>query len=357
MRLINILVIAILTVLSTLPASGVTAASGADFSLVPDSQTVSTGQVVSVDIRIDASEQELDTVEVHLNYDPEFLQVVDENDNRITGVAEDAIVPGNITSTRLTTRLLNSVDNTTGHAAISYGISPVEGTPPVNEAFILGTIRFKAIKATAGTTISFSTAIGRYTLAVRSGYNVTGNRSGSTLVITADGAGEGDSDTPDESDGSGESAVDDGSLTVSITSPTDGTIASNATQVITGKVSDTGISTATLTFNDRAWTINIVDGYFGEEVTLIDGENKVAVTVVDSSGNVTTSRITINLATKSSGDGTSGDIDTVTTTVVGSTDTSQDKPLTWPMMGGIIGGLLVIGTVVYFLKSRRFRGY
>jgi len=349
MRLVNILVITILTLPGILPASGTAAASGADFSLIPNSQTVSTGQVFSVNIRVDASEQELDTVQVYLDFDTDYLQAVDGNDNRITGVTEDSIVPGNITSTRLTTRLLNSVDNIKGRAAISYGISPVEGTPPVNEVFILGTIRFKAVKATAATTISFSTAIGRYTFAVRSGFNVSGNRNNSTVLITADGTDEEDSEIPEES------AVDEGLLAVTITSPTDGTVTSNARQVITGKVNDTSIRAAMLIFNDTAWTINIVDGYFGEELTLIDGENKVAVTVVDPSGNVTTSRITINLAPESSGDSTSGDTITVATTDAESTDSPQDKPLTWPMMGGIIGGLLLIGTVVYFLKSRSSR--
>ena len=66
MRLVNILVITIITVLSILPVSGAVAATGADFSLVPDNQTVSVGQVVSIDIRIDAGEQEMDTVDVHL---------------------------------------------------------------------------------------------------------------------------------------------------------------------------------------------------------------------------------------------------------------------------------------------------
>ena len=273
MRVVCIMGLSAVLVMGSLIGARTIASSGVDFTLVPASQAVSVGQVFTIDIDVDAGSQELDTVEAHVNFDPTYLQVVDEDDNLLTGVTDGAIVPGSITTTELTTGLLNRIDNGSGHAGIACGIPP--GGEPVNEVFTLGTIRFKAVAESAGTTITFSTATGRVTLAVRSGTNVTGDRVGSTMAITA-------TDSP------------------------------------------------------------------GEENT----EEPPAPDSETPSG-------TVNLTTSASGEKAAGDVELGNTTGTagasegGDTPLSpQGKPLTWPIVGGIIGGILVIGLVAYFLTTR-----
>ena len=358
MRLACIMGLTAVLVIGSLTGAGTIASPGADFSLVPANQTVSVGQVFTIDIGVDAGIQELDTVEAHVNFDPTYLQVVDEDDNLLAGVTDGAIVPGSITTIVLTTGLLNRIDNGSGHAVIAYGISPVEGTL-VNEVFVLGTIRFRAMAESEGTTITFSTASDRVTLAVRSGTNVTGRLTGSIVAITATGSpGEEDTEEP-PAPGSETPSDEDALLSVTITSPDDGTTTSNPIQVITGTMNDASIGTATLSVNGRIQLITVTDGYFGEQVTLASGANTISVSVIDATGNTAISRITVSLTTSSSGEKAAGDVESGKTagTAVASEDgdtplSPQDKPLTWPIAGGIIGGILVIVLVVYFLTAR-----
>ena len=328
-RLSRIMTLAAVLALASL--TGVGASPGAGFSLVPSSQTVTVGQVLTIDIHVDASGQELDTVEAHIDFDPDYLQIVNEDGSPITGIADDAVVPGSIATTALTTRLLNRVDNGGGNASIAYGIPP-DGIP-VNEDFILGTIRFKAVASTAGTPVTFHSSGIRTTMAVRETVDVTGDLTGATVTITADGT------SPQATDGA--------SLSVTIASPADGTVASNPVQV-TGTVSDTSITAATLRVNDMLRPIKVANGSFGEEVTLASGVNTVSVSVIDTEGNTATARIEVTLSEVPAAD--AADDATVTTPAE---EEPSEKPLTWPMMGGIIGGVLVIGLAVYFFVSRR----
>ncbi len=255
MRLTYIMGLTAVLVMGSLTGAGTVASPGADFSLIPVNQTVSVGQVFTIDIGVDAVSQELDTVEAHVNFDPTCLQVVDEDDNLLAGVTDGAIVPGSITTTALTTGLLNRVDNGSGHAGIAYGIPLVEGTL-VNQAFILGTIRFKAVAESAGTTITFSTGTGRVTLAVRSGTNVTGDLAGSIVAITA-------TDSPgEESPAPNSETLSD---TVSLTTSSSGEKA--AGDVESDKVSGTADASedgeTPLSPQDKPLTWPIVGGIIG----------------------------------------------------------------------------------------------
>jgi hypothetical protein len=155
--------------------------AGADFRLEPSSQTVGIDQVFELEIWVDASTQEVDTVEAYVDFDPTYLKVVDGSGNIIEGTADDVIIPGDITTTNLTTRLKNQVDNDNGYADISYGMPP--GGTPANEDFLFGTVRFKAMAETEGTAVAFHTSGLRTTMAVRSITTVTGEISGSDITI------------------------------------------------------------------------------------------------------------------------------------------------------------------------------
>ena len=356
-RFARIVALVAVLALASLAGAGTGASPGADFSLVPSSQTVAVGQVFTIDIRVDASSQELDTVQVYIDFDADYLQVVDEDGSPVTGVAYGVLVPGSITATVLTAGLLNRVDNGNGHAGIAYGIPPADGTP-VNETFVFATIRFMAMAETGGTSLTFSRTNPRMTGAARGGVEVTGELTGATVTITASGTTPSGGETQAEESSQPDNGVP---APVTITSPADGTITSDPVLVVTGTVSDTGITDATLIVAtstvSRLRSITVIDGYFDEEVTLASGTNAISVSVADAAGNVATARIEVTVGeTPAAEDGqeTGAASETTTGATVSATaeETPEDKPLTWPIMGGIIGGVLVIGLLVYFMVSR-----
>jgi len=154
---------------------------GANFRIEPPSQTVGIGQIFEVEIWVDASTQEVDTVQAYVDFDTTYIQAVDEFDNIIAGTASDVIIPGDITTTHLTTKLDNQVDNDNGYADIAYGMPP--GGTPANTDFLFGTVRFMAMAETASTALVFHTSGLRYTMAIRSFNDVTGTISGGEVTI------------------------------------------------------------------------------------------------------------------------------------------------------------------------------
>jgi RHS repeat-associated protein len=79
---------------------------------------------------------------------------------------------------------------------------------------------------------------------------------------------------------------------ITITSPQDGFITNQATQTITGSLSEA----ATLTINGLAVTVN-PDLSFSTDVTLIEGANAIAIEATDTATNVDTTSLTLNLDT------------------------------------------------------------
>lgn len=79
---------------------------------------------------------------------------------------------------------------------------------------------------------------------------------------------------------------------ITVTSPQDGLITNQATQTITGDLSEA----ASLTLNGQAVTIN-PDLSFSTEVTLVEGDNVYAFIATEVSGNQTTESITLTLDT------------------------------------------------------------
>ncbi len=177
--LVNVIVCLGILILGGLP-SVAQASPGVDFSLQPPSQIVDTGEIFAVDIQVDASTQEVDIVEAYIDYDTNYLKVVDENGNVIEGIADNIILPGEITTITLTAKLRNRVDNDSGYADITYGMPP--GGTPASEVFVLGTIRFKVTAKTTSTVLTFHTTALRTTMAVRSFTDVTGERLAASII-------------------------------------------------------------------------------------------------------------------------------------------------------------------------------
>ncbi len=322
-------------ILGSLPIA-VLASSSTDFSIEPSSQTVDVGQIFTVDIQVDASTQDVDTIGAYVDFDTNYLKVVDESGNIIEGTADDVIIPGEITTTNLTTKLKNQVDNDNGYAGIAYGMPP--GGTPANEVFVLGTIGFKALAETTGTVVTFHTAGIRTTKAVRGFTDVTGTHVDGNVTV---------------------SPIDTTAPVVTITSPEDDLITSNPSQVVTGTISDTAITAATLIVSGTPRTIAITDGSFSQTVILVEGLNTISVSATDADGNVVTSQITVSMISALPGDtnGDSGSVDTNALTDLPKdeeTPTSpQAKPINWPALWGVIGGVVVVALLIFFLVRRR----
>jgi hypothetical protein len=154
---------------------------GVHFSIQPSSQTVGVGQIFEVTIWVDASTQDADTVEAYVDFDTTYLKAVNAAGEIIVGTANNIITTGPITTTTLTTRLKNRVDNNNGYADIAYGMPP--GGTPANTNFLFGTVRLKAMTETEGTTLSFHATGLRTTMASLSFADVTGNCIDGDVVI------------------------------------------------------------------------------------------------------------------------------------------------------------------------------
>jgi len=115
-------------------------------SVDPSSKSVSPGTVFTLDIKIAAGGQVVDSVDSYLSFDRDYLRVVDASGNET-----NSIVPG----TALPVVLQNSADNSQGRIAYSAG-KQLGGVSPSGD-FVLATIRFKVIAAPpgGGTAITF----------------------------------------------------------------------------------------------------------------------------------------------------------------------------------------------------------
>jgi hypothetical protein len=111
--------------------------------LDPSSVAVTPGKIFLIDIRVDARSQEVNGAEVHLDFDPDYLSVVDE-----TGEPASEIIRG----VALPDQIENSVDNSLGEIHYAAGkVSPGSLQIP----FVLATIRFRAEELVTNTEVTF----------------------------------------------------------------------------------------------------------------------------------------------------------------------------------------------------------
>jgi len=100
--------------------------------LEPSQAATLEGQIFTVDIRLDPMAQAFHGVATFLEFDPNYLEVVDAEGNPTTTIISSGVLPA---------ELANQVDNATGAINFSAGIL---GTSSPTEEFTLATIRFKA---------------------------------------------------------------------------------------------------------------------------------------------------------------------------------------------------------------------
>lgn len=116
--------------------------------------------IFTVDIAVDSGTQQVDGAQAFVNFDPDFLQVVDEDGN-----PGSAIIGG----TAFQYEFLNEVDNAAG--TINYAAGSMSSIP--SGTFILATIRFKAIAETENTVVAFNLTSPRETKITFGGNNLT----------------------------------------------------------------------------------------------------------------------------------------------------------------------------------------
>jgi TolB protein len=117
-----------------------------NIAISPYSKAVNVGDVFTLDVKVSAGSQLVDSVDSYLSFDRNYLRVVDASGNET-----NSIIPG----TTLPVVLQNNADNSQGRITYSAG-KQLGGVSPSGD-FVLATIHFKAIAATpgGGTAIAF----------------------------------------------------------------------------------------------------------------------------------------------------------------------------------------------------------
>lgn len=111
--------------------------AGVHIYLDPSSSIAAAGQSFDVDILINAGGQPVDGAEVHLDFHPSYLQVVDGG-NQPAGEIQSSGV--------FDIAIQNHVDNAAGHVDFAAGTF----TNPPTGSYVLATVRFKALAGTGG---------------------------------------------------------------------------------------------------------------------------------------------------------------------------------------------------------------
>jgi hypothetical protein len=119
------------------PTATPTLVSGVDLRIDPPLSTVTEGSVFPVQIVVDAGDQHLDAVEVHLDFDPSYLQVVDAAGNPSSTIVDGTVLGVHIQN------LANNAAGTIAYAAGTFD-APVKGT------FVLASMYLRALRDTAG---------------------------------------------------------------------------------------------------------------------------------------------------------------------------------------------------------------
>jgi hypothetical protein len=144
-------------------------------NLNPSHSVVDKNQTFAVDLQLVAGTQPVDGAEVHLYFDPTYLQVVD-----VAGNPTDRIT----SSGYLSQILRNKVYSDTGHIHFAAGIYDPEEPKP-SGTFPIATVRFRALWGTGGTAtvLAFATELPYKTEVTYGGGSVLGSvENGSVLV-------------------------------------------------------------------------------------------------------------------------------------------------------------------------------
>ncbi len=182
------------TLTTTTPTVTATPSIEPDISIAisPAATQVAVNTIFTLDIAVDSGAQQVDAVQAFVNFDPDFLQVVDEYGN-----PGSAIIAG----TAFQYEFLNEVDNTAG--TIGYAAGSTSSYPSGD--FTLATIYFKATAETENTVLAFNLTSSRETRITFGGSGLLFTPSNGSVEIPpgADIAGsitlQGRPDPPDAS--------------------------------------------------------------------------------------------------------------------------------------------------------------
>ncbi len=236
----------VLVVLSQAPVAATrspepfTAQLNSDFAgtvlvnLNPSLSSVAKDQIFTVELQLVAGSQPVDGAEVHLYYDPAYLQVVDSSGNPWD----------RITSSGLLSQVLrNRVYTDTGRIHFAAGIYDPEEPKPTG-TFAVATVRFRALWGTGGVTIplSFGVALPFKTEVTYGGASVLGAVENGAVTIS----GEQPAGTPTATTTATASATPTGTATATNTP----TAVDSATPTATPTSTETSTPTATPTPTD-----------------------------------------------------------------------------------------------------------
>lgn len=143
-------------------------------SFQPSAATHAVGDIFHTEVIVDAGSQQVDSAEVHVDFDPTKLQVTDGGGNPVSTVS-----PG----TALDTQLQNGAANNAGR--IEFGAGK-ESAPFPTGGFTLATITFKALSPTGanGTGLAFVHCALRKSNAAFGGASVLDGAANGLITIT-----------------------------------------------------------------------------------------------------------------------------------------------------------------------------
>ncbi|MBI4498911.1 MAG: hypothetical protein HY689_13545 [Chloroflexi bacterium] len=150
-------------------------AGAVTIAMDPGSASLEVGQMVALDIRVNAGTQQVDAVDVFLDFDPAVLRVVDAAGNEAGAVTPASNSP-------LKQTLANRADNALGRIDFSAGRSPADA--PGSGSFVVATVRFHG-RAPGSSAVAFSLTSARPTGVFFQSVALLGSVTDGSVTVTA----------------------------------------------------------------------------------------------------------------------------------------------------------------------------
>ena len=153
---------------SSMPAvASASLANGVALKLVPSAVVVRSGEVAAIDVILESGAQPVDGADVYLNFDPNYLAIVDEHGQAVTQISQGSAFP---------TLLQNSVDAAKGLINFSAGI--LVGASPMGTLQVARFYVSPLQTSVKWTTVSFSSIGPRRTDVAFAGESILGQTEG-----------------------------------------------------------------------------------------------------------------------------------------------------------------------------------
>lgn len=175
----------VLISLANSPIPGEAQSGTVPIFLDPPRIAVKPGEITPVSVKVDASGQPVDTVQVFLDFDPSLLQAVDDAGEPASKVSFGPV----IYEGEWKQPLMNQVDNSAGRIAVAAGKGPPSSDArDLEREFVLAVVNFKGIGEGAEARITVDLEDMDTPLrskAFSGGVEVTGEGSGATIRINS----------------------------------------------------------------------------------------------------------------------------------------------------------------------------